>query len=89
MPAAARRSHGREDDALTPEPPTSIPLAALLPHPPSSSAYVRTQRPPHGPPERGGDAGSYLRKGRGAAPLEAARVRAGDTEASATAAAGA
>ena len=89
MPAAARRSHGPGGRCVDPGAPTSIPLAALLAHPPSSSAYVRTQRPPHGPPERGGDAGSYLRKGRGAVPLEAARVRAGDTEASATAAAGA
>ncbi|XP_059790071.1 transmembrane protein 60 isoform X1 [Balaenoptera ricei] len=71
-----RGSHRRGGRRVAPRPPTSIPRAALLlPRPASSSASVRTQRPPRGPPQRGGDAGSYRRKGRRAARrrLECAR----------------
>lgn len=66
-PRLPRKSLAAEGNALAPEPPPPArpPLPSLvLLHPQDS---VRTQRPPHGPPKRGGDAGSYRRSGRRAA----------------------
>lgn len=81
-----RKSPAVEGDALVPEPPPlSRPLLSfqVLLHPPDC---VRTQRPPHRPPKREGDASSYLRRGR-----RTTRRRlecAGHAEASTVAAAG-
>lgn len=61
------KSPAAEGVALAPEPPppSCPPLSSLvLLHPQDS---VRTQRPPHGPPKHGGDAGSYRRSRRRAA----------------------
>lgn len=78
---------GREDAALTPEPPppSHSPLSSLI------HLHLRLMSEPNDLHTAlpSVEVMPALTLGKGAAPLEAARVRAGDTEASAAAAAGA
>lgn len=59
-----RDSHPRQRRFCGPDcpPPSHPPLSSLVQLRPRDS--VRIQRPPHGPPKRGGDAASYRRSGR-------------------------